>query len=124
MTLNQYKSATCKNLQKTSCITALEEVIYTHGFSATAQTAPRVIRGKEIKMKATNIYLTAQSNMARKAADYINSLAMSNGFSTAMTADELSQYQSWFESQVSECDSYIAENLVIETEEIELDDEE
>ena len=65
-------------------------------------------------MKATNIYLTAQ----------INSLAMSNGFSTAMNDDELSQYQSWFENQVSECDSYIAENLVIETEEIELDDEE
>jgi hypothetical protein len=75
-------------------------------------------------MKATNIYLTAQSTMAREAADHINSLAMSNGFSTAMNDDELSQYQSWFESQVSECDSYIAENLVIETEEIELDDEE
>lgn len=75
-------------------------------------------------MKATNIYLTAQSTMAREAADYINSLAMSNGFSTAMNDDELSQYQSWFEGQISECDSYIAENLVIETEEIELDDEE
>lgn len=75
-------------------------------------------------MKVINIYLTAKSNMAREAADCINSLAMSNGFSTAMIDDELSQYQSWFESQVSECDSYIAENLVIETEEIELDDEE
>ena len=75
-------------------------------------------------MKATQITITAKTNMAREAADYINSLAMSNGFSIAMTADELSQYQSWFENQVSECDSYIAENLVIETEEIELDDEE
>lgn len=75
-------------------------------------------------MKATQITITAKTNMAREAADYINSLAMSNGFSTAMTADELSQYQSWFESQISECDSYIAENLVIKTEEIELDDEE
>lgn len=75
-------------------------------------------------MKATQITITAKTNMAREAADYINSLAMGNGFSTAMNDDELSQYQSWFESQVSECDSYIAENLVIETEEIELDDEE
>ena len=75
-------------------------------------------------MKAINISLAARSNIACEAADYINSLAMSNGFSTAMTADELSQYQSWFEGQIKECDSYIAENLVIETEEIELDDEE
>lgn len=75
-------------------------------------------------MKAINISLAAQTNIAREAADYINSLAMSNGFSTAMNDDELSQYKSWFENQVSECDSYIAENLVIETEEIELDDEE
>ena len=49
---------------------------------------------------------------------------MSNGFSTAMNDDELSQYQGWFEGQISECDSHIAENLVIETEEIELDDDE
>lgn len=41
-------------------------------------------------MKATNIYLTAQTNIAHEAADYINSLAMSNGFSTAMNDDELS----------------------------------
>lgn len=75
-------------------------------------------------MKATQITITAKTNMAREAADYINSLAMSNGFSTAMNDGELSQYKSWFESQVSECDSYIAENLVIETEEVELDDEE
>ena len=74
-------------------------------------------------MKATNIYLTAQSNMAREAADYINSLAMSNGFSTAMSDDELSQYQGWFEGQIKECDEYIASKLVIETEEVELDEE-
>lgn len=74
-------------------------------------------------MKATNIYLTAQSNMAREAADYINNLAMSNGFSTAMTADELNQYESWFEDQIKECDEYIASKLVIETEEVELDEE-
>ena len=77
-------------------------------------------------MKATNIYLTAQTNIAREAADYINSLAMSNGFSTAMTAmndDELSQYQGWFEGQIKECDEYIASKLVIETEEVELDEE-
>lgn len=75
-------------------------------------------------MKATNIYLTAQSNMAREAADYINSLAMANGFTTAFTEDELSQYESWFEGQIQECDEYIASNLAIETEEIELNDEE
>ena len=74
-------------------------------------------------MKVTNISLTAQTNIAREAADYINSLAMSNGFSTAMTADELSQYQSWFEGQIKECDEYIASRLVIETEEVELDEE-
>lgn len=74
-------------------------------------------------MKVTNIYLTAQTNMAREAADYINSLAMGNGFSTAMNYDELSQYQSWFEGQIQECDEYIASNLVIETEEVELDEE-
>lgn len=74
-------------------------------------------------MKVTNIYLTAQTNMAREAAEYINSLAMSNGFSTAMNDDELSQYQSWFEGQIQECDEYIASNLVIETEEVELDEE-
>lgn len=74
-------------------------------------------------MKVTNIYLTAQTNMAREAADYINSLAMGNGFSTAMNDDELSQYQSWFEGQIQECDEYIASNLVIETEEVELDEE-
>ena len=74
-------------------------------------------------MKATNIYLTAQTNIAREAADYINSLAMSNGFSTAMNDDELSQYQSWFEGQIKECDEYIAYKLVIETEEVELDEE-
>lgn len=75
-------------------------------------------------MKATNIYLTAQSNMAREAADYINSLAMANGFTTAFTEAELSQYESWFEGQIQECDEYIASNLAIKTEEIELDDEE
>nr|DAQ35152.1 MAG TPA: hypothetical protein [Bacteriophage sp.] len=74
-------------------------------------------------MKVTNIYLTAQTNMAREAAEYINSLAMCNGFSTAMNDDELSQYQSWFEGQIQECDEYIASNLVIETEEVELDEE-
>jgi hypothetical protein len=74
-------------------------------------------------MKATNIYLTAQTNMAREAADYINSLAMGNGFSTAMNDDELSQYQSWFEGQIQECDEYIASKLIIETEEVELDEE-
>nr|DAR70955.1 MAG TPA: hypothetical protein [Caudoviricetes sp.] len=74
-------------------------------------------------MKVTNIYLTAQTNMAREAAEYINSLAMSNGFSTAMNDDELSQYQSWFEGQIQECDEYIASNLVIETEKVELDEE-
>nr|DAK24574.1 MAG TPA: hypothetical protein [Caudoviricetes sp.] len=74
-------------------------------------------------MKATNIYLTAQTNIAREAADYINSLAMSNGFSTAMNDDELSQYQSWFEGQIKECDEYIASKLAIETEEVELDEE-
>jgi hypothetical protein len=75
-------------------------------------------------MKATQITIAAKTNMAREAADYINSLAMANGFTTAFTKDELSQYESWFEGQISECDSYIAENLVIETEEIELEDEE
>lgn len=79
---------------------------------------------KEIKMKATQITITGKTNMARAAADYIYNLAMANGFTTAFTKDELSQYESWFEGQISECDSYIAENLVIETEEIELDDEE
>lgn len=74
-------------------------------------------------MKAINISLTAQTNIAREAADYINSLAMSNGFSTAMNDDELSQYQSWFEGQINECDDYIASKLVIETEEVELDEE-
>ena len=74
-------------------------------------------------MKATNIYLTAKTNMAREAADYINSLAMGNGFSTAMNDDELVQYQSWFEGQIQECDEYIASKLVIETEEVELDEE-
>ena len=62
--------------------------------------------------------------MAQAAADYINSLAMANGFSTAMTAEELSQYEGWFEGQIQECDEYIASNLVVETEEIEFDDEE
>lgn len=74
-------------------------------------------------MKVTNISLTAQANIAREAADEINSLAMSNGFSTAMNDDELSQYQSWFEGQIKECDEYIASKLVIETEEVELDEE-
>ena len=75
-------------------------------------------------MKATQITITAKTNMAREVADYINSLAMANGFTTAFTKDELSQYESWFEGQISECDRYIAENLVIDTEESELDDEE
>lgn len=62
--------------------------------------------------------------MAQAAADYINGLAMANGFSTAFTKDELSQYKGWFEGQIQECDEYIASNLVVETEEIEFDDEE
>ena len=60
--------------------------------------------------------------MARDAADYINRLAMSNGLSTAINDEELSQYKSWFEGQISECDEYIASNLAIETEEIELEE--
>lgn len=75
-------------------------------------------------MKATQINITAKTNMAREAADYINSLAMANGFTTAFTKDELSQYESWFKDQISKCDGYIASNLAIETEEIELDGEE
>ena len=75
-------------------------------------------------MKATQINIIAKTEMAKAAADYINSLAMANGFTTAMTAEELSQYKGWFEGQIQECDEYIASNLVVETEEIELDDEE
>ncbi len=75
-------------------------------------------------MKATNIYLAAKTNIAHEASDYINGLAMSNGFATAMNDDELSQYLSWFEAQIQGCDEYIASNLVIEAEEIEIDDEE
>lgn len=75
-------------------------------------------------MKAIQINITAKTEMAQAAADYINSLAMANGFSTAMTDEELSQYKGWFEGQIQECDEYIASNLVIESEEIELDDEE
>ena len=48
---------------------------------------------------------------------------MSNGFSTAMNDDELSQFLSWFEAQIQGCDEYIASNLVIEAEEIVIDDE-
>lgn len=40
-----------------------------------------------------------------------------------MNDDELSQYLSWFEAQIQGCDEYIASNLVIEAEEIEIDDE-
>lgn len=54
------------------------------------QTAPRVIRGKEMKMKAIQVNIAAKTEMAKAAADYINSLAMANGFTTAMTAEELS----------------------------------
>ena len=41
MTLNQYKSGTYKNIQKTSCITAKIAVIYTH--RQTTQTAENMI---------------------------------------------------------------------------------
>lgn len=75
-------------------------------------------------MKAIQINITAKTEMAQAAADYINGLAMANGFTTAMTAEELSQYKGWFEGQIQECDEYIASNLVVETEEIEFDDEE
>lgn len=73
-------------------------------------------------MKATQITLTGKTNMARAAADYINLMAMSNGLSTATNDEELSQYKSWFEGQISECDEWIASNLEIETEEIELEE--
>lgn len=75
-------------------------------------------------MKAIQINIIAKTEMAQAAADYINGLAMANGFSTAFTKDELSQYESWFAAQIQECDEYIASNLVIESEEIEIDDEE
>lgn len=88
------------------------------------QTAPRVIRGKEMKMKAIQVNIAAKTEMAKAAADYINSMAMANGFTTAMTAEELSQYKGWFEGQIQECDEYIASNLVIEFQEIEFEDEE
>ena len=74
-------------------------------------------------MKATNIYLAAKTDIAHEVTDYINGLAMSNGFSTAMNDDELSQFLSWFEAQIQGCDEYIASNLVIEAEEIVIDDE-
>ena len=75
-------------------------------------------------MKAIQINITAKTEMAQAAADHINGLAMANGFSTALTKDELIQYVGWFIAQIKECDEYIAANVVIESEEIELDDEE
>ena len=65
-------------------------------------------------MKPVNLTLTAKTEMAREAADYINSLANANGFSTATTNEELNQYVHWFINQIRECDKYIASNLVIE----------
>ncbi|HGP7205041.1 TPA: hypothetical protein ACLRK2_002165 [Neisseria meningitidis] len=75
-------------------------------------------------MKAIQINITAKTEMAQAAAGYINGLAMANGFTTAMTNDELSQYESWFAAQIKECDEDIASNLVIEFQEIEFEDEE
>lgn len=75
-------------------------------------------------MKATQITLIAKTEMVQATADYINGLAMANGFSTPFNANEKSQYKRWFENQVAECDEWVAENLKIEIEEIELDDEE
>jgi hypothetical protein len=60
------------------------------------------------------VNLTAKTEMARAAADYINSLANANGFSTATTNEELNQYVHWFSNQIRECDKYIASSLVIE----------
>lgn len=74
-------------------------------------------------MKAISICVAAQSDIARSAADYINSLAMSNGFSVAMNTDELGQYLTWFSTQIQECDEYIASNLVIETDDYALESE-
>jgi hypothetical protein len=65
-------------------------------------------------VKPVNLTLTAKTEMAREAADYINSLANANGFSTATTNEELNQYVHWFINQIRECDKYIASNLVIE----------
>lgn len=65
-------------------------------------------------MKPVNLTLTAKTEMAQSASDHINGLAMANGFSTAMTVEELNQYISWFRNQIRECDKYIAQNLIIE----------
>lgn len=53
------------NNQKISCITALNAVIYKHGHSATAQTAPRVIRGKEIKMFKRVVIFTSFTGLEK-----------------------------------------------------------
>ena len=73
-------------------------------------------------MKANLITVTSNNEISRQAADYINSLAMANGFTTPFNETEHNQYLSWFENQISECDEFIAKNLKIEVEEIEIEE--
>lgn len=65
-------------------------------------------------MKPLHLEAAAKSPLASEAAYYINRLASANGFTTATTEDELSQYSHWFCEQINGCDEYIASKLVIE----------
>lgn len=73
-------------------------------------------------MKANLITVTSNNEISRQAADYINSLAMANGFTTPFNETERNQYLSWFKNQISECDEFISKNLKIEIEEIEIEE--
>ena len=77
---------------------------------------------RKFEMVIMKIEAVAKSRLAMNAADEINRLAASNGFSTPENDDELYQYRKWFEDQMEECDDYIQRRISIKVEEIEIEE--
>lgn len=74
-------------------------------------------------MRYTEIYVKATSELAKPAAEYINKLSFAAGFAAAFDEKELSDCIAEFKQQISECHPDIAKDLVIESVELNSDDE-
>ena len=84
--------------------------------------APRVIRGRINQMKYTYIYVKSSTEMDRAAADAINTWAAGAGYASTYKKEEVDDLIRVFEREIASGHPDVAENLSIETE--ELDDEE
>ena len=74
-------------------------------------------------MKYTYIYVKSSSEIDRATADAINTWAEGAGYASAFNEREVSNFIRELEEQIASCHPAVAENLSVETEELDDEDE-